>query len=254
MLRERESRRFRTPRARRDGCARARGGRSWHRTARWVGAQNPQNQRHGRQSADRTAMARNWLAKTRMRMPIGAARRLVPTVALLASCCSSHALDAVAEDGADRGTTEQPAAACPPPRVFCAAAAPQCPTGTYPEAEPCPGGSCTGRCWTGLCAPCGSECETDADCALVGRHGCCGPAGDCNLGCFWAAPASVLASDPCAFPASCPVPEPPTGCPTSCTEDPRCLACPHCAPQAARCEGGLCESAWPACEPGCGCD
>lgn len=147
---------------------------------------------------------------------------------------------------------------CPLPQVYCEMAIPQCPAGQVPEADPCPGGHCDGRCWTGTCVPCGTECQSDSDCLLVGRHGCCGPAGDCAKGCFWAAPASTLTSDPCTFQAVCPIPSPPPeGCPTDCVPNPsleQCKACPHCGPGLARCEGGLCVSAWPSCEPDCMCD
>lgn len=136
----------------------------------------------------------------------------------------------------------------------CNTIGPECPAGHYPEADPCNGGYCPERCWTGSCAPCGNECLSDDDCALVGRHGCCGPAGDCAGGCFWAAPKTVLAEDACSFEAVCPIPDPPPGCPTECTDDPKCLACPHCGPSLARCEGGVCVSAWPGCEPSCFCD
>lgn len=147
-------------------------------------------------------------------------------------------------------------ATCPAPtkNVSCKMATPECAPGHYPEVDPCLGGHCPTRCWTGKCLPCGSECEDDSDCTLVGRHGCCGMAGDCAQGCFWAAPKDVLSSDPCSFVAECPVPDPPAGCPTECTDDARCLACPHCAPDYARCEGGICISAWTHCEPFCACD
>ncbi len=154
-----------------------------------------------------------------------------------------RAEDAAAMDGA---------AACPRPVVQCEAVGPMCPPGEYPEADPCPGGYCPARCWTGACLPCGTECVADDDCALVGRHGCCGPAGDCGGGCFWAVPATALA-EACYFPAGCPIPGPPAGCATACTTDPLCEACPHCGPTSTRCEGGTCESVW-SCEPNCLCD
>jgi hypothetical protein len=162
--------------------------------------------------------------------------------------------DGALPDGAtpDGTTPDAAPAACPGPKVFCDRPPPACPAGSAPVAEPCPNGHCPGRCYTGACAPCASECQRDSDCRLVGRHGCCGPAGDCAMGCFWAAPAAVL-SDPCYFAAGCPVPRPPAGCPMACTMDPRCVACPHCSPHAARCEGGRCVSAWTRCEPNCFC-
>lgn len=143
---------------------------------------------------------------------------------------------------------------CPAPVVFCNELPPSCPQGSFPEADPCPMGSCANRCWTGNCMVCEIDCVRDTDCALVGRHGCCGNAGDCARGCSWAMPAGVLAGDPCYFETQCPVPTPPQGCPIDCTDDPRCLACPHCGPSLARCEGGACVSAWPGCEPTCMCD
>jgi hypothetical protein len=144
---------------------------------------------------------------------------------------------------------------CPVAQVYCKMMQPDCPEGTTPEPDPCPGGHCPARCWTGKCVPCGTECQSDSDCELVGRHGCCGPAGDCAKGCFWAEPKTVRAADNCYFAATCPIPStPPAGCPTQCTPDPKCKACPHCGPNAARCEGGLCVSAWTACEPNCMCD
>jgi hypothetical protein len=154
----------------------------------------------------------------------------------------------------DAGGPDGAVASCPVPVVFCNEIPPSCPPGSYPEADPCPHGWCANRCWTGSCATCGTECAGDADCALVGRHGCCGMAGDCFDGCFWAMPVSVLAEDSCYFEADCPVPTSPPSCPADCVDDPRCLACPHCGPSLARCEGGACVSAWPSCEPTCMCD
>jgi len=146
-------------------------------------------------------------------------------------------------------------AACHPAPVACDAPPPICGPDTVPEVDPCPHGQCPGRCWTGRCVPCASECVSDDDCALVGRHGCCGDAGDCENGCFWAEPSGRLASDPCYFEAVCPIPtEVPEGCPQKCQESPHCGECPHCGPEVARCEAGVCRSAWPSCEPGCVCD
>jgi hypothetical protein len=148
-----------------------------------------------------------------------------------------------------------PTPPCPRPTVFCDVAPPQCAPGEVPEAQPCPMGHCPGRCWTGRCVACGTLCTGDDDCELVGRHGCCGDAGDCAEGCFWAEARSVAAADPCYFAAVCPIPEAaPAGCPTECTPDARCRACPHCGPSAARCEAGHCVSAWTRCEPDCLCD
>ena len=142
---------------------------------------------------------------------------------------------------------------CPDPVVHCDEPPPACEFGTYAEADSCDSGSCVGRCWTGACLPCGDECRVDKTCILVGRQGCCGPSGDCQ-GCTWAAPAAVL-GDECFFEQpTCPLPDPPSGCATTCTDDPLCGACPHCSPQAARCEGGYCVPTWPACEPECTCD
>jgi hypothetical protein len=144
---------------------------------------------------------------------------------------------------------------CPRAPVLCDAAPPECDPGEVPEAEPCPLGHCPGRCWTGRCVTCGTHCQSDDECQLVGRHGCCGDAGDCAEGCFWAEPRSVLAADTCYFEALCPIPETVApGCPTACTPDPRCRACPHCGPHSARCEAGWCVSAWTRCEPDCLCD
>jgi hypothetical protein len=139
--------------------------------------------------------------------------------------------------------------------VSCTTPPPICDSEMVPEAEPCAHGDCPDRCWTGRCVPCSSECHSDTDCVLVGRHGCCGDAGDCDNGCFWAAPQRRLEGDPCFFEASCPIPsEVPDGCPIECGDDALCNDCPHCAPELARCEAGVCVSAWPSCEPGCVCD
>src|SRR5262249_40725956 len=99
---------------------------------------------------------------------------------------------------------------------------------------------------------CGTQCARNEDCVLVGRHGCCGPALDCDRGCFFAVPVSAM-QDSCYFPAVCPVPPAPPGCAMSCMPDPLCLDCPPSPPQATRCEGGFCVSAWTGCEPICVC-
>jgi hypothetical protein len=71
---------------------------------------------------------------------------------------------------------------CSPAPVLCDAAPPECEPGEIPEAEPCPMGHCPDRCWTGRCVTCGTHCQSDDECQLVGRHGCCGDAGDCAEG------------------------------------------------------------------------
>jgi hypothetical protein len=146
-------------------------------------------------------------------------------------------------------------AACTPAPVACDTPPPICEPDTVPEVEACLHGQCPGRCWTGRCVPCASECVSDDDCVLVGRHGCCGDAGDCENGCFWAASRARSASDPCYFEAVCPIPtEVPEGCPDKCEKSSHCGDCPHCKPEIARCEAGACTSAWPSCEPNCVCD
>ena len=141
---------------------------------------------------------------------------------------------------------------CPSPRVFCDAPPPDCSAGTFPEAEPCGGGNCPRRCWTGRCLPCITECDRDADCVLVGRFGCC-PVGGGDL-CRWGTPRSYIEKDPCAFEGGEPMPnDPPKGCPAECLGDPVCGECAHCSPDSVRCEGGQCVGVFSYCEPSCAC-
>lgn len=152
---------------------------------------------------------------------------------------------------ADDGTV---ASKCGVPPVVCKMKEPACPANHVAEVDPCPNGYCPNRCYTGKCVPCASECDTDADCALVGFHGCCGNNGDCDKGCFWAAPKMVFSVSKCYFEAKCPVPDPKSGaCSNDCKPHSECLACPHCKPDYARCEAGKCVSAWKGCEPNCMC-
>lgn len=180
---------------------------------------------------------------------------------MMISLCAALAFGAAASaSDTDAPTTptaptSEPIASCAPATVSCKSARPVCPPGEVAEADPCEYGNCPDRCWTGRCVPCASECLGDADCALVGRHGCCGDAGDCENGCFFAEPRRRLEADACYFDATCPIPsQVPEGCPTACEDSPRCKDCPHCGPELARCEAGICVSAWPSCEPNCVCD
>lgn len=187
--------------------------------------------------------------------------RTVLLVLCLVSCGGLAVVDGAAGAGGSATTTPTTSSTmatasgtgdCPAPPVQCNMPSPACPAGTFAAADPCPNGYCPKRCWTGECLPCAGECKVDSDCALVGKHGCCGAAGDCAKGCFWAASASQL-SEPCYFAGVCPVPPAPPGCALDCQDDPACFACPHCGPNLARCEGGSCVSAWTSCEPSCAC-
>jgi len=158
--------------------------------------------------------------------------------------------DADADSDADTDTdTDTGEAGCPAPRVWCDGPPPDCGPDEFPEVDPagCPNGWCAGRCYTGACAPCATECDADSDCALVTRHGCCCGIGDD----VWARPQGGFAE--CEYEAGT-RPAPPDGCPKTCEESEACLTCYHCSPDSARCEGGRCVEAWTLCEPECGCD
>ena len=163
--------------------------------------------------------------------------------------------DGDADDEPDAAADRDSGApSCAAPRVHCEAPPPRCPAGHYPAVSPerCEfGTSCVDRCWTGECLACGDQCRTDADCALVGRWGCCDFSG--GGGCRWAAATADLARDPCLYDFGLPRPDaPPEGCSSECFEGPECLECPHCGPDDTRCEGGFCRKVYTNCEPeGC---